>query len=128
MRTRPSHLSEAALARLRRKLEDLRSSLLSQRIRLYDQQATEPEIGDPADLAERTIEQETMLRRVTFDSRLLAEVEHALEKLDAGTYGLSEESGAPIELKRLEVIPWARRTAAEEEELQQLLGRPHAHR
>ena len=34
-----------------------------------------------------------------------------------GAYGLSIESGEPIPAERLEAIPWAERTAAEEERL-----------
>ena len=47
----------------------------------------------------------------------LAAVERAEARVDAGTYGLSVESGEPIPAERLEAIPWAERTAAEEERL-----------
>ncbi|MDQ1493251.1 MAG: hypothetical protein QOD57_3836 [Actinomycetota bacterium] len=38
----------------------------------------------------------------------LTEVEHALEKFDAGTYGVCEQCGAPIPDARLEAKPAAR--------------------
>ena len=38
----------------------------------------------------------------------LAEVEHALAKFDAGTYGICERCGRPIPLARLRVLPEAR--------------------
>ena len=38
----------------------------------------------------------------------LAEVEHALEKMDAGTYGLCEADGEPIPEGRLEAMPATR--------------------
>ena len=38
----------------------------------------------------------------------LTEVEHALEKFDAGTYGVCEQCGAPIPEARLEAKPSAR--------------------
>ena len=38
----------------------------------------------------------------------LAQVERALDKFDAGTYGIGERSGRPIPLARLRVVPWAR--------------------
>jgi DnaK suppressor protein len=44
----------------------------------------------------------------------LAAVERAEERLAAGTYGLSIESGRPIPDERLEAIPAAERTADEE--------------
>ena len=44
----------------------------------------------------------------------LAAVERAEARLAAGTYGLSVESGEPIPDDRLEAVPTAERTAAEE--------------
>jgi len=44
----------------------------------------------------------------------LAAVERAEQRLAAGTYGLSVESGAPIPDERLEAVPTAERTAAEQ--------------
>ena len=38
----------------------------------------------------------------------LAEIEHALEKMDAGTYGLCEADGEPIPEGRLEAMPATR--------------------
>jgi DnaK suppressor protein len=45
----------------------------------------------------------------------LAAVERAEARLDAGTYGLSVESGEPIPDGRLEAIPTAERTVEEED-------------
>jgi DnaK suppressor protein len=45
----------------------------------------------------------------------LAAVERAEARLEAGTYGLSIESGEPIPDGRLEAIPTAERTVEEEE-------------
>jgi DnaK suppressor protein len=44
----------------------------------------------------------------------LAAVERAEQRLDAGTYGLSIESGDPIPDERLEAVPTAERTAEEQ--------------
>jgi RNA polymerase-binding transcription factor len=44
----------------------------------------------------------------------LAAVERAEERLAAGTYGLSIESGTPIPDERLEALPTAERTVEEE--------------
>jgi DnaK suppressor protein len=38
----------------------------------------------------------------------LGEVEHAISKLDGGSYGLCENCGRPIESARLEAMPAAR--------------------
>jgi DnaK suppressor protein len=42
-------------------------------------------------------------------------IERAEKRLEEGTYGLSIESGEPIPDGRLELIPWAERTAEEQE-------------
>jgi DnaK suppressor protein len=45
----------------------------------------------------------------------LVAVERAEKRLEEGTYGFSVESGDPIPAQRLEAIPWAERTAEEQE-------------
>jgi DnaK suppressor protein len=45
----------------------------------------------------------------------LGAIERAEQRLEEGTYGLSVESGKPIPDGRLEAIPWAERTADEQE-------------
>lgn len=47
----------------------------------------------------------------------LAAIERAEGRLDAGTYGLSIESGEPIPDERLEAVPTAERTAEEQARL-----------
>jgi RNA polymerase-binding transcription factor DksA len=47
----------------------------------------------------------------------LANVERALDKFDAGTYGIGELSGLPIPLARLRVVPWARDRVEYEDQL-----------
>jgi RNA polymerase-binding transcription factor len=48
----------------------------------------------------------------------LAAIARAEERIERGNYGLSIESGEPIPDARLEAIPWAERTAAEEDRRQ----------
>jgi DnaK suppressor protein len=45
----------------------------------------------------------------------LEAIERAERRVEQGTYGLSVESGEPIPDARLEAIPWAERTAEEQE-------------
>jgi DnaK suppressor protein len=45
----------------------------------------------------------------------LAAVDRAEQRLAAGTYGLSIESGEPIPAERLEALPMAERTVEEQE-------------
>lgn len=53
----------------------------------------------------------------------LAAVERAEKRLEDGTYGFSVESGEPIPAERLEAIPWAERTAEEQERYERTHGR-----
>ena len=50
----------------------------------------------------------------------LAAIERAEQRLRDGTYGLSVESGEPIPDERLEVVPWAERTAEEQARYEQI--------
>ena len=47
--------------------------------------------------------------------QILSRIERAMQKLDEGTYGLSDVSGKPIPVERLEAIPYALMTADEQE-------------
>lgn len=66
---------------------------------------------------------DSMEREISFDiaskeGRLLVEVRDALKRIYAGTYGICEASGVPILRARLEALPWARYTIAEQEKLE----------
>lgn len=114
--SRALHLSDADLERLRRALARERVALLAARDGRSDtaRGGAAGEIED-GDVAERMVEQDEALRMDVFDAGRLADVDRALAKLEAGAYGFSEDSGTPIPLERLEVVPWARRTAEEEQ-------------
>ena len=47
--------------------------------------------------------------------RRLGEVDRALQKIEDGTYGLSDDSGDPIPRGRLEAVPEAIRTVEEQQ-------------
>ena len=47
--------------------------------------------------------------------RRLGEVDRALQKVEEGTYGLSDDSGEPIPRGRLEAVPEAVRTVEEQQ-------------
>jgi DnaK suppressor protein len=110
----PTHLSEADLRRFRAALSHKRDELLAARAAGEADRRGQNELEpDDGDLAEQVIEQDSALRIGAFDGALLADVERALAKLEAGTYGTSEVTGDPIPLERLEAIPWARGTVQE---------------
>jgi DnaK suppressor protein len=69
---------------------------------------------DPANLASDLYQDEFDLSLGEDLRDQLAAVERAEQRLAAGTYGLSVESGTPIPDERLELLPAAELTAEEE--------------
>jgi RNA polymerase-binding transcription factor DksA len=62
----------------------------------------------PADSATDTFEREKDLGILDDLEAELAEIEAAIERIENGTYGVDEVTGAPIDPARLEVQPEAR--------------------
>jgi DnaK suppressor protein len=76
------------------------------------------EIGADANLVDKgeLIEEEEVDEALAVQLRAeLEAVTRAEKRLADGTYGFSVVSGEPIPAERLEAIPWAERTAEEEE-------------
>lgn len=48
----------------------------------------------------------------------VGEIDAALERIERGEYGMCESCGEPIEERRLEAVPWARRCFADETEFE----------
>jgi len=64
-------------------------------------------VPDNVDLAVQTTVRDEVLRRIDRYRLHLAEVQRALGRIEAGTYGLCAVDGEPIEPARLDAIPWA---------------------
>jgi RNA polymerase-binding transcription factor DksA len=62
----------------------------------------------PADSGTDTFEREKDLGILDDLEAELAEIEAAIERIENGTYGIDEVTGAPIDPDRLEAIPVAR--------------------
>jgi DnaK suppressor protein len=80
----------------------------------------DPDPYEASDVAPDLLEAELgegLAERLTEE---LEAVERAEKRLAEGTYGLSVESGEPIPDGRLEIIPWAERTAEEQARFEQL--------
>lgn len=107
-----STLTKSQLATLRSKLEDERARLL--RLLAVPEEAAPEEAGpEVEETAQRAAEREQATGVGERERALLDEVNRALAKLDAGTYGVSEETGEPIPYPRLLAVPWARQGADE---------------
>jgi DnaK suppressor protein len=109
--TAGAELDEATLARLEAELAQHRDSLRAE-IRSHGADPDSDDIAfvDDAGFSDRGHSAEERGHVIAVVRALrsnLRDVEHALTKMDAGTYGTCERCGQPISRERLEAIPWA---------------------
>jgi DnaK suppressor protein len=62
---------------------------------------------DPADAGSASFERETAQSLSKHARKLLEQIDDALRRMDAGTYGICERCGQRIEPERLEALPYA---------------------
>jgi DnaK suppressor protein len=110
-------LSKKDLDSFRHALESKRAELVRAHGKNVTQgtRSEEDNFADPMDAATRAEEEAEHLGLAHQERNLLTEIDRALQKIERGTYGVSELSGDPIPIERLRAIPWARLTAEEEE-------------
>jgi DnaK suppressor protein len=114
-----SRFDQAFLGRQKRRLTELRQQIL--RVRRGEESE---EAGANAETHDQAREFEDDAQKLTTlelegnlaaaDEDRLSNIERALKKIDDGTYGLSDASGAPIPIERLEAAPEALYTLAEQ--------------
>jgi RNA polymerase-binding transcription factor DksA len=103
----------------RRRLEEERARLEGVRETFADEHLNDETESDnvselssidqhQADLGTETFEREKDISILEQVDAELADVEHALHRLDDGTYGTCEVDGKPIPEERLEALPAAR--------------------
>jgi len=103
----------AEFAELYERLKKEKTELLEklEQLRTLGQPSAERKEGSPFGKREEGADEASELeKRLALEERLgesLNEVEHALQKYEAGTYGLCDSCGQPIEKARLEAIPQA---------------------
>jgi DnaK suppressor protein len=68
----------------------------------------------PADYATELFDRELDEGTIEHLREELDAIDRAFKRLEEGTYGFSVESGEPIPDARLELVPWAERTADEQ--------------
>ena len=116
-----TELDENFIAKQKERLQTLREELLrimrsaeeDERTRTeQDVDFTEHDAGDMSrDIFDREVDA-TIVEQV---EQRLGIVERALQKIEEGTYGLSDVSGEPIPRGRLEAVPEAIRTVEEQQ-------------
>jgi DnaK suppressor protein len=95
----------------RLKKEQIRLKSELQRLKVEEKSADDQREGSPfGKREEEATEAFELEKRMALERRLndaLAEVEHAIDKYEAGTYNLCDICSQPIELARLEALPQA---------------------
>ncbi len=113
-------LSPEFIAQQRKRLEALQRQVLGGELNVNARKRgfTE-EHGDEAeefeDTAQDLAQEEVRQAQHDVDEQRVNDIQRALEKIDDGTYGYSDDSGDPIPKARLEAKPEAVLTVAEEE-------------
>jgi len=121
--TKKQSLDKAFIERQRKRLLELRESLTQA---TAARQAEENDVN--ADVSGEAVEYEDDAQRLTaleLDDNLvacnaqrLAQIDRALAKIADGTYGRSDASDEPIPIERLEAVPEATHTIAEQAALE----------
>lgn len=83
--------------------------------------------GDEGDQTVRALAESEMLGMHDRLRSRLMEVEYALARIEAGTFGYCEETEEPIEEERLKALPWTR-LSIEGAEIRESLRKRFAHR
>jgi len=106
----------------KKELDELRERLLAERVELEEQLATLEENtfaasqsdmsgevafdDETADAGTATFERERDLSIENNVRDLLAKIDRAIRRMDAGTYGLCDRCGKPIEKARIKALPY----------------------
>ncbi len=72
----------------------------------------------PADAGSDAADRDFALGLLSHEQHALSEIDHALRRIERGTYGICELSGEPIPRPRLRAIPFARHTVAWQAEVE----------
>ena len=106
-----SMLSSQDIHRFKERLEgkraEIEARIAANKRGVQETVRDEEGVGDFEDEAYLLGQRETELDENSRDRQELAQVERALERIEQGTYGLSEISGKAIPTERLEALPYA---------------------
>lgn len=114
-------LDQEFIQQQRQRLEELREELVRMRGGLEeDQRERAEDEGDMTENDSGDMSQSLFTREVDATveeqvERRIQHVERALQKIEEGTYGFSDDSGEPIPRGRLEAVPEATRTIEEQQ-------------
>ncbi len=123
----PEHITQEQMAALKQQLLDEQAHLQGERDAYRSDEMSDTEEGesgelsdvdtnDPADEASNLFDRDRYRATIENADRILGKIARALQKMEEGTYGLSDVDGTPIPLPRLEALPYALTTVEQEEQ------------
>ncbi len=101
-----AHFRQLLIDQLRQYTEQIRSDQAAA-LELNNE-----DVKDSVDLSVLDLNKEIMFRLGERDSKLVADIDQALLRIEEGSYGICAHCGKPIDERRLEAIPTARYDAA----------------
>lgn len=117
-RTKKNRLSAAEVEHFKQLLLEKRREILRNVNEIEDEALKKSRLDASGDLSSMPIhmadlgtdnyEQEFVLGLMDSERKLLREIDDALQRIAAGTYGICEGTGKPIPKARLEAQPWAK--------------------
>ena len=96
------HFRTLLLSQLRQHTEQVRTDQAAA-LELYDDG-----VKDSVDLSVQDLNKEIALRLGEQSSKIVADIDQALLRMDEGSYGICGRCGRPIDERRLEALPTAR--------------------
>ena len=93
--------------RLKAQRDAIESRIATNKRGVQETVRDESGVGDSGDESNLLSERDVEIDETDLDRKELAQVKRALERIERGTYGLSEVSGKPIPIERLEAVPFA---------------------
>lgn len=103
-----SYLNRDFIEECREKLTDLKSDLLNKFMTRRGELSSQEFRGDEIDMTSSIMAENELLASQSRIRHQLMEIEYALARIEAGQFGVCEETDEPIEIERLKAIPWTR--------------------
>lgn len=101
---------DAATEKVRKRLLQKKTELIQDlaKNREVSDETVDESAQDMADRATSAYTKEFAYSLSENDRKTLLLIDQALDRLDAGSYGVCANCGRPVQEKRLEAVPWAR--------------------
>jgi DnaK suppressor protein len=121
-------LSKDKIEKFQKRLLEMRASILNRTLKKSGQDLAlnSEDLVDETDHAAAMIQQNMAINVQEMERSQLREIDHALAKIENGTYGICEDTEEPIEEARLDAQPFTR-YSVEAAELREQKAKRYAH-